>query len=98
MDCEGFGVSDLNYKYMDSVGDENIKWRYQLINYGTDDQPDLKLHEVYFDVNTGKINGWTERPYQISGYENREDIMEDSEMILETIKRNGIISLIDLEH
>ncbi|WP_181276734.1 hypothetical protein [Arcticibacter pallidicorallinus] len=49
-------------------------------------------------MNTGKINGWTERSYQISGYENSEEIVEDLELILETIQRNGIISLIDLEH
>ena len=83
---------------MDSVDDGNIKWRYQLINYGTDDQPDLKLHEVYFDMNTGKIKGWTERPYQISGYENSEEIVEDLELILESIQRNEIISLTDLEY
>jgi uncharacterized protein YrrD len=83
---------------MDSVDEGNIKWRYQLINYGTDDQPDLKLHEVYFDVNTGKINGWTERPYQISGYENSEEIVEDLEMIFKAIRSNAVISLRDLEH
>jgi len=83
---------------MDSVDERNIKWRYQLINYGTDDQPDLKLHEVYFDVNTGKINGSTEHPYQISGYENSEEIVEDLEMIFKAIRSNAVISLRDLEH
>jgi len=74
---------------MEPVHERNIKWRYQLINYGTDDQPDLKLHEVYFDVNTGKIIGWTERPYQISGYENSNDIMDDLKMILKDIRKNA---------
>lgn len=72
---------------MEPVHDGNLKWRYQLINYGTDDQPDLKLHEVYFDVNTGKIIGWTERPYQISGYENSNDIIADLKITLRIFKK-----------
>lgn len=77
--------------------DGNLKWRYQLINYGTEDQPDLKLHEVYFDVNTGKIIGWTERPYQISGYENSNDIMDDLKIILKDIQPNAPVNFEDLQ-
>ena len=82
---------------MDPIDDKNTKWRYQLINYGTDDRPNLKLHEVYFDVNTGKINGWTQHPYQIFGYESREDIVRDLESILRAINRYEVISITDLE-
>lgn len=82
---------------MDPKDEGNTKWRYQLVNYGTDDRPDLKLHEVYFDVNTGKINGWTEHPYQISGYETRENIVRDLELILKAINRYDVISTNDLE-
>lgn len=82
---------------MNLLHDGNIKWRYQLINCGTDDKPDLKLHEVYFNAITGKIEGWTEIPYQISGYENAQEIEEDLAMILTAIQRNGVISIKDLD-
>jgi len=75
----------------------NIKLRYQLINSGADDKPDLKLHEVYFNAITGKIEGWTENPYQISGYENAQEIVEDLKMILKAIKKNGVIYIKDLD-
>lgn len=75
----------------------NIKWRYQLINYGADDKPDLKLLEVYFDTITGKTEGWTEHPYRISGYENAQEIVEDLKMILKAIQRNGVVSIKDLD-
>jgi len=79
------------------MDDGNLKWRYQLINYGTDDRPDLKLHEVYFNAITGKIEGWTENPYQISGYENAQEIEEDLKMILKAIQGNGVVSINDID-
>lgn len=79
------------------MDDVDLKWRYQLINYGTDDKPDLKMHEVYFNATSGKIEGWTENPYQISGYENAQEIVEDLEMILKAIQRNGVISIKDID-
>jgi hypothetical protein len=78
------------------MDDVDLKWRYQLINYGTDDKPDLKMHEVYFNASSGKIEGWTENPYQISGYENAQEIVEDLEMILKAIQRNVVVSIKDL--
>ena len=71
------------------------KWCYQIIDHGKPGEPDLCVHEVYFDTVSKKVKYYTENPVRFSGYENREELIKDLEMMLADLKNeeNKIIEI-----
>lgn len=80
----------------DSTYDE-VKWCYQIIDHGTPERPDYCVHEVYFDIKTKRIVTHTLSPVALENYENKEELIEVLEMIIEDLKKNKVLSMSDVD-
>lgn len=78
---------------MEELKKGEIKWWYQVINHGKDEEPDLCVHEVYFNNLTKRITYYTMDPVKLSGYESKEEIIKDLEFILADLKRSDNVIL-----
>lgn len=72
---------------MGKIAKDEVKWWYQVIDYGTPDNPNLQVHEVYFNTVNKNIVSHTVNPVILQGYESKEEIIKDLELMLEDLKR-----------
>lgn len=73
---------------MEELAKDEVKWRYQVFDCGTVEKPDFRVHEVYFNTISKRIVSHTENPVVLKGYESKEEIIEDLELMLEDLRRD----------
>jgi len=71
---------------MEKLDNKDVKWWYQVINHGTAENPDLRLHEVYFNTVNKQVASHTVNPVSLQGYESKEEIIKDLELIIQDLK------------
>lgn len=81
---------------MEELANENVKWRYQVMDYGTAEAPDFRIHEVYFNTISKRTIAYTENPIRLKGYESKEEIIDGLELIIEYL-RKGDIEVLSLD-
>lgn len=74
-----------------------VYWHYQVINTGTKKKPCLGIHEIIRNTENDKEISWTEDPIDLGGFENVEELTENLENILKTIKNYPILLESELE-
>lgn len=72
---------------MEELNKDEVKWWYQAIDHGTVEDPDLRVHEVYFNTVNKRIVSHTVNPFSLEGYESKDEIIKDLELIIEDLRR-----------
>ncbi len=67
-------------------------WRYQVINQGTEDDPNFGVHEIYFNLEKNGDRMWTKNPITLGGYGDLEDLIGSLEMILKDVKKYHVLN------
>lgn len=73
---------------MKELQKEEVKWWYQVIDHGSTGSPDLRVHELYFNTTTKRIVTYTLDPIILQGYESKNEIIADLELMLEDLKKS----------
>ncbi|WP_448606688.1 hypothetical protein [Paenimyroides ceti] len=71
---------------MQKLDNKDIKWRYQIIDHGTVENPDFRVHEVYFNAVNKHVASHTVNAVSLQGYESKEEIIKDLELIIQDLK------------
>ena len=71
---------------MEKLENKEVKWWYQVINHGTAKNPDLRVHEVYFNAVNKQVASHTVNPVSLQGYESKEELIKDLELIIQDLK------------
>ncbi|STD05138.1 hypothetical protein [Elizabethkingia anophelis] len=77
---------------------EGPYWRYQVINHGTEDEPSLAIHEMYFNTKNKGDCMWTQNPITLNSYDGLEELIESLEMMLKDIKKHSILTESEIEN
>ncbi len=75
---------DKEYNVMKT---DELYWRYQVINRGTEEEPSFGIHEIYFNLKENGDRAWTKNPKTLSEYDNLEDLIGSLEMMLNDAKK-----------
>ena len=71
---------------MEKLDNKDIKWWYQVIDHGTVENPDFRVHEVYFNAVNEHVASHTVNAVSLQGYESKEEIIKDLELIIQDLK------------
>ena len=71
-----------------------MTWNYRVIKYKSHHDTIFALHEVFYD--DGKIEGWTERPIDLDGFESVDDLLGTMKMMMKDIENHPVLKLTDL--
>jgi len=71
---------------MEKLDNKDVKWWYQVINHGTAENPDLRVHEVYFNAVNKQVASHTVNSFSLQGYESKEEIIKDLELMIQDLK------------
>lgn len=71
---------------MEKLDNKDIKWWYQVIDHGTAENPDFRVHEVYFNAVNKQVASHTVNAVSLQGYESKEEIIKDLELIIQDLK------------
>jgi len=83
---------------MEKLDNKDIKWWYQVIDHGTGENPDFRVHEVYFNAVNNRLASHTENPVSLQGYESKEEIINNLELIIQDLKNadNKVLEIDEL--
>lgn len=83
---------------MEKLDNKDIKWRYQIIDHGTVKNPDFWVHEVYFNAVNKQVASHTVNAVSLQGYESKEEIIKDLELMIQDLKRadNKVLEIDEL--
>lgn len=87
----------FNLFSMGNFGSEEVKWRYQIIDHGTPEQPNCCVHEVYFETETKRIVSHTLNPVALDHYESKQEMIEILEMILADVRKQTVLNVSDID-
>lgn len=73
-------------------------WRYQVINHGTEVEPSLAIHEIYFNTKNEGGYMWTHNPITLNNYNKLEELIESLEIMLKDIKKHPILTESEIEN
>ena len=71
---------------MEKLDNKDIKWWYQVIDHGTRENPDFRVHEVYFNAVNKQVASHTVNAVSLQGYESKEEIIKDLELMIQDLK------------
>lgn len=71
---------------MEKLDNKDVKWWYQVIDHGTRESPDFRVHEVYFNAVNKQVASHTVNAVSLQGYESKEEIIKDLELMIQDLK------------
>ena len=72
-------------------------WRYQVINHGTAEEPNLAIHEIYLNIENSSDCMWTQSPISLNNYNNLEELIKSLELMLKDIEKYPVLLESELE-
>lgn len=83
---------------MAEFGSGEVKWRYQIIDHGTPEQPNFCVHEVYFETQTKRIVSYTMNPIGLEQFESEDELTEAIQMMLTDVRKLPVLKASEIDN